>query len=90
MHELVKRGAGYAEAISPVGDDPRHAGDFKAAWEVKDFEPRREGGSPMSQLRNDSGGADFIEYGTKDTPPHGTLESAKRYIEQLGGEDIHI
>lgn len=91
VHELVERGRDYAEQISPVSDDPRTAGDFKASWEVKDYEPRREGDSPMSQLRNDSEGAEFIEYGTHRTPPHAVMQSVRTYLERIGSEqDIHI
>ena len=50
-----------------------------------------EGDSPMSQLQNTDDAAEFIEYGTADTAPHGTLASTRTYLEQLAkGEDIHI
>ena len=45
----------------------------------------------MSQLQNTDPGAVSIEYGTKNTPAHGTMASAQAYLEQLArNEDIHI
>jgi hypothetical protein len=89
IHDAAVRGCDYATNISPVGTDA-HAGTFKDGWVVKDYAPRREGDSPMSQIRNDTEGAVSIEYGTKETPPHHTLASTKVYMDGLAERDIHI
>jgi hypothetical protein len=45
----------------------------------------------MRQIVHVDVAAEWIEYGTKNTPPHGTMASARTYLEQLAGDDdVHI
>jgi hypothetical protein len=47
--------------------------------------------SRMRQIVHVDEAAEWIEYGTKNTPPHGTMASARMYLEQVDGdEDTHI
>jgi hypothetical protein len=58
----------------------------KVAAEVKNVAPSR-----MRQIVHVDEAAEWIEYGTKNTPPHGTMASARMYLEQVDGdEDTHI
>lgn len=84
-HDIAMKGMEYAAEISPV-----LTGDFKDSWVVVDLPPRFDGDTPASQLKNTDDGAVSIEYGTKDTPPHGTLASTKTYMELLASTEKHI
>lgn len=75
-------GLEYAESISPVD-----TGDFREAWSVREFPPRFDGDTPLFQLQNDDDGAVSIEYGTKTTPPHGTMASTRQYMQSRADEE---